>query len=258
MRFKDKIVLVTGASQNTGIAIAALFLREGARVCINGPSPEAVQEGAAMLPQGTGENLLAIGADITDAVQVQEMFDTVKRKWGVVDILVNNACDQGIGEPFEKMDPYYFHRVITVNLTGTFMVSQAAVQQMLAAGKEGVIVNLGSNVSMRAIHNRVAYVASKGGVDALTRAMAIDLAPKGIRVNMVAPGYIHTGRWEQLSSETAGRRRKNIPQGRESSMEDIAEAVAFLASDAARSICGERLVVDAGCSAQHLPIDVDV
>ena len=129
---------------------------------------------------------------------------------------------------------------------------------MLAQESRGVIVNVGSNVSTRAIRNRTAYVASKGGLDALTRSMAVDLGPKGIRVNMVAPGYIYTDRWDKLNEATMKRRRLNCPIGMEATAEDIAQAVAFMASDAARNICGERLVVDAGCSAQHMPVDVDI
>ena len=110
---------------------------------------------------------------------------------------------------------------------------------------------------MRAIRNRTAYVASKGGIDALTRSMAVDLGPKGIRVNEVAPGYIYTDRWDALDESLRTRRRMNCPLRKEASADDIAQAVAFLASDAAANICGERLVVDAGCSAQHMPEDVD-
>ena len=129
---------------------------------------------------------------------------------------------------------------------------------MLQQESRGVIVNLGSNVSTRAIRNRTAYVASKRGLDALTRSMAVDLSPKGIRVNMVAPGYIYTDRWDKLDEVSRTRRRKNCPLGFEASADDIAQAVAFLASDASRNIAGERIVVDAGCSAQHMPVDVDI
>ena len=105
--------------------------------------------------------------------------------------------------------------------------------------------------------NNPAYVASKGGIDALTRSMAVDLGPRGIRVNMVAPGYIHTDRWDKLDESLCTRRRNNCPLRPEASAEDIAQAVAFLASDASANICGERLVVDGGCSAQHMPEDAD-
>ena len=258
MRFKNKVVLVTGASRNTGVGIAALFIREGAKVCVNGSTPESTAQGGRFLREMGLDGFLETPADIADTAQVRSMFDKIRAAYGRIDILVNNACQQGIGPAFEEMTPDYFLSVIKTNLLGTFQVSQEAVKMMLKQESKGVIVNLGSNVSTRAIRKRCAYVASKGGLDALTRAMAIDLGPKGIRVNMVAPGYIFTDRWEKLSAEAMKRRRLNTPLGSEATADDIAQAVAFMASDASRNICGERLVVDAGCSAQHMPVDVDV
>ena len=258
MRFQDKVVLVTGTSRNTGVGIAALFIREGAKVCVCSSSPESTALGAAELRAMGLTEFTETPADIADTAQVRAMFKTIRAKFGRIDILVNNACHQGIGPAFEEMDPEYFLSVLKTNLLGTFQVSQEAVKMMLKQESRGVIVNLGSNVSMRAIRNRTAYVSSKGGIDALTRSMAIDLGPKGIRVNMVAPGYIFTDRWGKLDEKTLERRRLNCPIGSEATADDIAQAVAFMASDAARNICGERLVVDAGCSAQHMPVDVDV
>ena len=257
MRFKNKVVLVTGASRNTGVGIAALFIREGAKVCINGASPKSTAEGGSLLRKMGLDGFTEIAADISDNEEVISMFNQIRDKFGRIDILVNNACNQGLGFVFDKMTSEDFMSVIKVNLLGTFQVSQQAVRMMLKQESRGVIINLGSNVSMRSIHDRTAYVSSKGGVDALTRSMSIDLAPKGIRVNMVAPGYIFTDRWKVLSEETKTRRRMNIPLGFEATADDIAQAVAFMASDASRNICGERLVVDGGCSAQHMPIDVD-
>jgi len=258
MRFHDKVVLVTGASRNTGVGIAALFIREGAKVCINGSTPASTAQGGRLLREMGLEGFLETPADIGDIAQVRAMFCKIREVYGRIDILVNNACNQGIGPAFEDMTPEYFLSVIRTNLLGTFQVSQEAVKMMLRQETRGVIVNLGSNVSMRAIRNRCAYVSSKGGIDALTRAMAVDLGPKGIRVNMVAPGYIHTDRWDVLDEAKKKRRRMNCPIGMEATADDVAQAVAFLASDASRNICGERLVVDAGCSAQHMPADTDV
>jgi len=258
MRFKGKVVLVTGTSRNTGVGIAALFIREGAKVCVCSSSPASTAKGAAELRAMGLTDFTETPADISDIAQVRAMFKTIREKFGRIDILVNNACNQGIGPAFEEMDPEYFLTVIKTNLLGTFQVSQEAVKMMLKQESRGVIVNLGSNVSLRAIRNRTAYVSSKGGIDALTRSMALDLAPKGIRVNMVAPGYIFTDRWAKLSGETMKRRRLNTPLGVEATADDIAQAVAFMASDASRNICGERLVVDGGCSAQHMPVDVDL
>ena len=256
-RFENKVVLVTGASKNTGVGIAALFIREGAKVCICGSPEKSTAHGGQLLRDMGYDGFVEIPCDISDLKQVEHMFAVIREKFGRLDILVNNACNQGIGAPFEEMEPDFFLTVIKTNMLGTFQVSQQAVKIMMQQESRGVIVNLGSNVSMRAIRNRTAYVASKGGVDALTRSMAVDLGPKGIRVNEVAPGYIYTDRWDKLDESVMKRRRLNTPIGKEATADDIAQAVAFLASDASKNIAGERLVVDAGCSAQHMPIDVD-
>ncbi len=257
-RFENKVVLVTGSNQNTGLAIAAKFMQEGAQVMVTGPTLDLLDRGVAKLREAGCENFAEIAADISIEGEVINLFRALKEKFGRIDILVNNACDQGIGAPFVDMAPDYFLNVIKTNLLGTFLVSQQAVRMMLTQDSRGVIVNLGSNVSMRSIRNRTAYVASKGGLDALTRSLALDLAPHGIRVNMVAPGYIYTDRWDALDEGTKARRRKNMPNGTEACGDDIAEAVMYLASDAARALCGERIVVDSGCSIQLMPADVDV
>ena len=256
-RFEGKVVLVTGTSRNTGVGIAALFIREGAFVFVCSSSPESTAKGARQLRDRGLTNFVEAPADISDPESVDKLFQFIQEKTGRLDILVNNACNQGIGPAFEDIPYDFFKKVILTNLCGTFYVSQQAARMMLRQESRGVIVNLGSNVSMRAIRNRTAYVSSKGGVDALTRSMAVDLGPKGIRVNEVAPGYIYTDRWDALDEGTRTRRRMNCPLRQEATADDIAQTVAFLASDASRNICGERIVVDAGCSAQHMPEDVD-
>lgn len=257
MRFKDKVVIVTGASQNTGVAIAKRFLEEGAKVLINSNVANdlnSVFQELAILYPGY---VMQYVADISNEEQVVEMYAALDATFGYVDILVNNACHQGIGPTFEEISTSFFWNVLQVNLQGTFIMSQQAALRMLQRESKGVIVNMGSNVSKRAIHNRAAYVASKSGIDGLTKAMAIDLGPKGIRVNTVAPGYIFTNRWEVLDEAIKERRRTNIPLGIEAYGNDIADAVLFFASEEAKVINGSRLVVDGGCSAQHMPIDVD-
>lgn len=115
------------------------------------------------------DGFVEIPCDISDLKQVEHMFAVIREKFGRLDILVNNACNQGIGAPFEEMEPDFFLTVIKTNMLGTFQVSQQAVKIMMQQESRGVIVNLGSNVSMKGTSNRTAYVASKGGVDALTR-----------------------------------------------------------------------------------------
>ena len=146
--------------------------------------------------------------------------------------------------------------VFKVNVFGTFACAQGAARIMLETGS-GAIVNIGSNSAERAIKDRSAYIASKGATDALTRAMVVDLGRQGIRVNTVVAGYINSDRWDVLPDETVQRRRKNVPLGQEARGSDIADAVLFLASDAACKITGTRLVVDGGISTQLVPVDCD-
>jgi 3-oxoacyl-[acyl-carrier protein] reductase len=257
MRFSDKVVLVTGASRNTGLGIAAQFATEGATVFVNGTTTEGVGRAVADLHSRGCERLIEAPADLGNAAAVESLFALIRERTGRLDVLVNNAVLQGIGFAFEDTPLEQFEKVLRVNLVGMFHVSREAAKMMIAQGR-GAIVNIGSNVSTRAIRKRSGYVASKGGVDALTLAMAVDLGPRGIRVNTVAPGYIHTQRWETLSEHDTHRRRANVPLGKEASADEIAAAVLFLASDEASNIHGARLVVDGGCSAQHMPYDVDV
>lgn len=256
MRFIDKIVLVTGSSRNTGLEIASRFAAEGATVFVNGATVESVQHAMVELKSRGFERIIEAVADLGDPTAVQSLFTDIRTRFGKLDVLVNNAVQQACGYSFEDMPLEMFDHVVRVNLVGAFHVAREAARIMIAQGG-GVIVNVGSNVSTRAIRKRSAYCASKGGIDALTRAMAVDLGKYGIRVNNVAPGYIHTERWNTLAEQDIVRRRANIPLGKEATGDDVADAVLFLASDQAANIHGARLVVDGGCSAQHMPLATD-
>ena len=256
MRFKEKVVLVTGAVRNTGLAIAEAFAREGAIVVLNGRKPADVAREAARIRQTYGGKVVEAPADISHPEQVDTMFAAIRDRSGCLDVLVNNAVVQGVGYSLVDTPCELLDEVFRVNVFGAYYCSQGAARLMLAAGR-GAIVHIGSNTAERAIRNRTAYVASKAAIDGLTRAMAIELGPAGIRVNAVVAGYIRTDRWDALTTEK-DRRRANIPLHAEASGGDIAAAVLFLASESAAAINGARLVVDGGSLSQLYPADCDV
>ena len=269
-RFKGKTVLVTGGTRNTGLDIVERFAREGAKVWTCGSSAASTARGAEALaarglavaaePGGPDAwQVRAMPCDISDASSVEALFDANARETGRLDVLDNNAANQGLGHggPLE-MDPAGFLDVFKTNVFGGFRVTQQACARFFAKQEtRGCVVFLSSNTARRAIRNRTAYCASKGAINSLVRSLALDLGPLGIRVNCCAPGYINTERWTTLDPAIAARRRKNCPLGREASGADIAGVVAFLASGDASNISGEILTVDAGCSCQHMPADVD-
>ena len=259
-KFKDKVVLITGGSRNTGLDLVEKFAREGAKVFMCGSTEASTANGAKALRARGLDGVVSQPCDISDAAQVNALMDTIEREAGRLDVLVNNAANQGLGHggPLE-MDAGRFHDVFNVNVIGGFQVTQMACNRFFMKQEtRGTVVFLSSNTAMRAIRNRTAYCASKGAINSMVRALALDLAPLGIRVNCCAPGYIHTERWDTLDPAMAARRRLNCPLRKEAKGSDIANVVAFLASDDSANMTGEIVTCDAGCSCQHMPEDVDV
>jgi len=258
-RFEGKTVLVTGGSRNTGLSIVEKFTLEGAKVYMCGSTQESTARGVEALKSRGVANFVAVPCDVSDLAQVKALFDKIEKDEGRLDVLVNNAAHQGIGKPFVEMDPAYLMEVLGVNVRGGFQVTQQAVTRFfLKQETRGVVVFLSSNTAQRAIRNRTAYCASKGAINSMVRALALDLGPLGIRVNACAPGYIYTERWDVLEEEKKARRRLNCPLRREATGMDIANVVAFLASPDSGNMSGEIVTCDAGCSCQHMPEDVDV
>ena len=264
-RFKDKVVLVTGGNRNTGLWIAKKFVDEGARVFTCARNAKSAADGEASFAKMGVKGVRMLLCDISRADEVAAMFDTIEKEAGALDILVNNAANQGLGHggPLE-MAPAKFNEVFGVNVVGGFQVTQAACNRFfmkrpyeVGGPYRGTVVFLSSNTARRAIRNRTAYCASKGAINSMVRALALDLSPLGIRVNCCAPGYINTERWDVLDPKIAARRRANCPLGREASGADIANVVAFLASEDSGNMAGEIVTCDAGCSCQHMPKDVD-
>lgn len=258
-RFQGKVVLVTGGNRNTGLDIVEKFAEEGARVYMCGSTEDSTAKGAQILLERGCKEVRSIPCDVSDLSQVNALFDIIGKECGRLDILVNNAAHQGIGKPFTEMDPDYMMEVFSVNVKGGFQVTQQAVNRFfLKQESRGTVVFLSSNTAQRAIRNRTAYCASKGAINSMVRAIALDMAPLGIRVNACAPGYIYTERWDVLAEEKKQRRRLNCPLRKEASGRDIANVVAFLASEDSANMTGEIITCDAGCSCQHMPEDVDL
>lgn len=249
--------MITGAVRNTGLGIAEEFAKAGASIILNGRREDAVKNVAEELRNKYGVKVIEAVMDIAVPEQVDAFFDSVENKGIKIDVLVNNAVIQAVGYSFIDTPRELLEDTFKINTLGLFHCSQRVAKIMKANGG-GAIVNVGSNTASRPIKNRTAYIASKGAVDALTRAMAIDLAEFNIRVNTVAAGYIYSDRWPVLPGSTVERRHANIPLGHECTASDIAKSVMFLASEDSRRTTGTRLMVDGGTSTQLIPNDCDV
>ena len=260
-RFEGKVVVVTGGARNTGLEIVDSFVREGAKVFFCGSSEASVAEGIQAL-EGRGlTGFRGMKCDVSQRSDVEAMMDVIEKETGRLDAVVSNAANFGLGQgtSLETTDEQFLS-VLQVNVLGGFRLVQLAANRFFlrqepdpATGERGVVVFVGSNSSERVSRNRITYVASKGAMDAMMKSFAVDLAPKGIRVNMVAPGFIWTNRWEFLSDEVKAQRRSLVPTGREATGKDVADAVLYLASSAARGFQGARLVMDGGSTAQLYP-----
>jgi NAD(P)-dependent dehydrogenase (short-subunit alcohol dehydrogenase family) len=247
-RFEAKVVLVTGAGHGIGRAVAERFAAEGANVIVNDIHEEHVH----VVAKAIGGH--AIVADVSVKTQVNAMFDTLLGRFGTIDVLVNNAGDIKVDRHFLEGDEAWWDHVLDVNLKSVFLCSRRAAEVM-ARKRSGVIISMSSGGATKAHRGNVAYDASKGGIEAMTRAMALDLAPYGIRVNAIVPGVIRT---YDISDEVAAERGKVVPLGWIGSAEEVAGPTVFLATDDARYITGECLVVDGGVLAQQRSTPVDI
>ncbi|SRR5579875_191084 len=248
-RLDGKVAVITGSSQGIGLAAARRLAQLGARVVVNSRSEERAEQTAKAL---VSEGLKAVGAgaDVATDAGVSKLFERALRACGTIDILVNNAGTTVV-KPSEDLSREEWEHVISVNLTGPFLCAQAAGRIMLAKG-EGVIVNVSSMLSHVALPGRLAYAASKHGIDGITATLGVEWGRRGVRVVSVNPGYAATALVEQamragkFSPEDLARRS---PVGRIATLEEIANAIAFLASPAASYINATTLLIDGGWTA---------
>ncbi|MBQ9661712.1 MAG: 3-oxoacyl-ACP reductase FabG [Oscillospiraceae bacterium] len=238
----EKTALVTGSSRGIGAAIAALLCREGWAVCINYIEQREKAEALVAALRAEGGIAMCVQADVADRAQVDAMVRQVEDSLGHVTLLVNNA---GIArqQQFQDVDAETWHRVLSVNLGGCFNCSQAVIRPMLQA-HSGCIVNISSIWGSHGASCESVYSASKHGIIGLTRSLAAELAPSGIRVNCVAPGVIETDMIQALGAETLSVLREEMPFRRFGTPEEVARSVLHLAT--ADYITGQVLTVDGG------------
>src|SRR2546421_5544474 len=271
MKLKDRIALVTGGGSGLGRAISLLFAEEGAHVIVNELRPETAEQTVSSMKGPAGGR--AIQADVADSAQVRAMFATIERELGGLDILVNNAgialgadedrealrrkfetrimetvSGQGVQTHWdvtENLSDEAWRRMIAVHLDGTFFCTREALRPMSRAGR-GAIVNLSSLAALTGLESAPHYSAAKGGVLAFTRAVAREVASRGIRVNAIAPGYIDTPMTQPMSPLMRAAALSRTPLGRWGEPREVAATALFLASDDGSFFTGQWLSPNRG------------
>jgi NAD(P)-dependent dehydrogenase (short-subunit alcohol dehydrogenase family) len=254
MRFKDKVAVITGSGRGIGRAAAELFAAEGASVVVNGRTLSEI-EGVVRAIVAAGGRAIAVQADIGETEAAERLIAAAEQAFGGVDILVNNAAisktHDFIGDSLQE-----WMRVLEVNLLGAVRCARAAAARMVSAGRGGRIVNVSSVHGFLAENQCSHYDVAKGGMDQLTRTLAVELAPQGILVNGVSPGFVDTAMSvvdgvNELESDTFRDiyvKRRRIPLARAAQPVEIARVILFLAGPDSSYITGESIVVDGGLS----------
>jgi 3-oxoacyl-[acyl-carrier protein] reductase len=246
MRLKDQVALVTGGSRGIGRGIVKAFAAEGAKVAFLYKGSQAAADSLAQEITAAGGTAKAIQCDVTKADEAQKVAEAIEKEWGPVNILVNNAgiIKDGL---FVRMEPEEWNAVLDTNLNGTFNFCRAVAFAM-ARARKGRIINISSIAADHVNPGQTNYAASKGAINAFTRALAVELAGRGVTVNAIAPGFIETDMSEAVRNKAGDIITKMIPMKRLGQPEDIAKAAVFLASAEAAYITGQVLKVDGGLS----------
>jgi glucose 1-dehydrogenase len=252
MRLKDKVALVTGASTGIGKAIATRFAAEGAHVVVNyRPGGKVDTEMAQAEASSFGPTSIAVAADVSRREDVERMIEQIKEKFGRLDIAINNAGIE-IKRPFLEVTDDEWHKVIAVNLFGSYVVSQVAAREMVKQGAGGKLIFISSVHEDIPFPDYTAYCASKGAVRMMMRNLAMELAAYKINVNNIAPGAIATPINQAVLDNPVAMKNavSEIPWGRFGRPEEVASVAVFLASDEAEYVTGSTYYVDGGLTQQ--------
>ena len=248
-RLDGKVALITGGGTGIGAACARLFAQEGAAVVITGRRKDALETVVKDIEKNKGR-ALAVAGSVTDEAHAQAAVAQAVRSYGKLDILVNNAGTGAFGKPLHETDEATWNEMLAINLTGTYRMVKAAVPELIKTGG-GSIVNVSSIASLVGIPMTAAYSASKGGMDALTRCVAIDYAQQKIRCNSVCPGRGDTPMASGLidNKDALAQIMTAYPLGRYGTSEEVAKLILYLASDESAWMTGSVIPIDGGMTA---------
>ena len=253
MKLKDKVAIVTGSTKGIGVAIAQEFAKEGAKVVGTGRTVKLGEKVVAEI-KADGGDAMFVQCDVSQKAQVDQVVAETVKQYGTVDIVVNNAGVNHSADFFDITEEDW-DWVMSVDLKGTFLMSQAAARVMVEQGKPGAIVNIGSVMAILALADQIPYCAAKGAVNQLTKAMGLSLINKGIRVNCVSPGPVMTELMQRVvnNEEKEQQLMDRLPIGYIASCEEIARVCVFMASDDASYFVGQSVYPDGGRSIQAFP-----
>ncbi|WP_313413554.1 SDR family NAD(P)-dependent oxidoreductase [Stenotrophomonas sp.] len=244
-RLSGKVVIVTGAGSGIGAVTARAFAEDGAKVVLVGRREAPLVTVADSINSAGGQTLVVTG-DVSDADDVDAVISHTVNHFQRLDFVFNNAGIQGEGGPITEMDEAAFDELIAINLKGPWLMTRAALRVMIAAGHPGAIVNTSSFLSTAATVGTSAYSASKAGLDAMIRAIALEVGPRGIRVNNINPGVIDTPMLRAHGDTIIPPLAARAALGRVGTPEDIASVAVWLCTDEARFITGQSILVDGG------------
>ena len=244
MKFKDKVVVITGGTRGIGKALVESFLKQSATVVIIGSTSNSVNASLEYFKEKGYSNFVGYPLDIGNADEVKKTFKVINTEYPTIDVLINNAGITRDGL-FMRMKEDDWDDVLRVNLKGTFNCIQAVVRPMMKQSY-GTIINISSVVGIMGNAGQANYAASKAGLIGLTKSIAKELSSRNITVNAIAPGYILTDMTDEISDEAKENFLQNIPLGRPGTTDDVSAAALFLASEGARYITGQTLNVNGG------------